>query len=143
MWDLTIHPLGPLVSFLAHCSVSSSDTNCNSPRPPLADIALFRLLSELPLKVFKMCLLGRGFYTLIKNDLFSSLTDVESHNPLLEVTDLHNGMILSTLSISSHGFALGFPKGFIPIEIVFLTYKPRMELTNVGLTPNNSQHPPL
>ena len=29
---------------------------------------------------------------------------------LLGITTLHNGMILSTLSISSHGFALGFPK---------------------------------
>ena len=28
----------------------------------------------------------------------------------LEITTLHNGMILSTLSISSHGFALGFLK---------------------------------
>ena len=25
-------------------------------------------------------------------------------------TTLHNGIILSTLSITSHGFALGFPK---------------------------------
>jgi len=133
MWDLTIHhfwgpapslalvslsnwcgisqstPLG-LASLLALCSMSGFDTNCNSPRPPLADIALFRLPSELPFKVFKMHPLERGFYTLIKNDLFSSPTHVESHNPLLEVTDLHNDMILSTLRISSHGFALGFPK---------------------------------
>ena len=29
---------------------------------------------------------------------------------MLEITTLHNGIILSTLSISSHGFALGFPK---------------------------------
>jgi len=29
---------------------------------------------------------------------------------VLEITTLHNGMILSTLSISSHGFVLGFPK---------------------------------
>ena len=39
-------------------------------------------------------------------------------------TRLSNGMILSTLSISSHGFALGFPKGLMPMELVFLTYKP-------------------
>ena len=31
------------------------------------------------LKVFKMCLLGRGFHTLTKNVLFSSPTDVTSH----------------------------------------------------------------
>ncbi|KAG7019552.1 hypothetical protein SDJN02_18513, partial [Cucurbita argyrosperma subsp. argyrosperma] len=29
---------------------------------------------------------------------------------MLGITTLHNGMILSTLSIKSHGFALGFPK---------------------------------
>ena len=28
-----------------------------------------------------MCLLGRGFHTLIKNVSFSSSTDMESHNP--------------------------------------------------------------
>ena len=40
-------------------------------------------------------------------------------------TTLHNDMILSTLSISSRGFVLGFSK---------------MSRTNVGLTPNNP-HP--
>ena len=29
---------------------------------------------------------------------------------MLGITTLHNGMILSTLSIKSRGFALGFPK---------------------------------
>ena len=35
---------------------------------------------------------------------------------LLEITNLHNDMILSTLSMSSHGFVLFFvsPKGLIP-----------------------------
>ena len=42
MWDLTIHPLGGLVSSLAHSPMSGSDTICNSPSPPLADIVLFR-----------------------------------------------------------------------------------------------------
>ena len=37
---------------------------------------------ELLLKLFRMCLLGTGFYTLIKNVLFPSLTDVGSHNTL-------------------------------------------------------------
>ena len=37
----------------------------------------------LSLKVFKTCLLGRGFHTLIKNVSFSSPTDVGSHNPPL------------------------------------------------------------
>ena len=56
--------------------------NSSSPSPPLPDIVLFGLLLfELPLKVFKTRLLGRGSHTLIKNVLFSSPTDVRSHNP--------------------------------------------------------------
>ena len=43
---------------------------------------------------------------------------------LLGITDLQNGMILFTLSISSHGFALGFPKRPYTNGDVFLTYKP-------------------
>ena len=47
----------------------------------LVDIVLFEFfLFMLPLKVFKMRMLGRSFHTLIKNALFPSLTDVESHN---------------------------------------------------------------
>ena len=42
----------------------------------------------------------------------------------LGITNLHNGMILSTLSISSHGFVLRFSKRSHPLEIVFITYKP-------------------
>ena len=77
MWDLPIHPSSepsvladtpprvyPLrgsASSLAHRLVSSSDTICNSPSSPLADIVFF----GLPLKVFKT--LERGFHTLIKN----------------------------------------------------------------------------
>ena len=57
---------------LAYHPVSGSNT---SPCPPLVDIVLF----GLPLKIFKICLLGRGFHTFIKNDSFSSLTDVGSH----------------------------------------------------------------
>ena len=89
MWDPSIHPLQSPTSLLAHRLVStpfsasslahrpmsSFDTICNGPSLPLADIVLF----GLPLKVFKMCLLGRGFHTLIKNASFSSQTDVRSH----------------------------------------------------------------
>ena len=42
---------------------------------------------------------------------------------MLGITTLHNGMIFSTLSISSRSFALGFPKGLITMEIVFFAYK--------------------
>ena len=51
-------------------------------------------------------------------------------NTMLEITTFHNSLILSTLSISSHGFAFGFPirphtNGdifftFIPTEIYSL-----------------------
>ena len=34
--------------------------------------------------------------------------------------DLHNGMILSTLSISSHDFAFGFSKSLVPMEMYYL-----------------------
>ena len=69
-------PLRGSASSLGHRSVSGSDTICNSLSPPLADIVFF----EFSLKVFKTCLLGRGFHTLVKNILFSSPTDVGSHN---------------------------------------------------------------
>ena len=91
MWDPPIHLLrGPSsllahrlmstpfqgsASSLTHRPVFNSDTICNSPSLPLADIVL-----GLPLKVFKMPLLGRGFHTLINNASFSSPTDVGSHS---------------------------------------------------------------
>ena len=74
MWNPPIHPpahrlvstpLRGSASSLAHRLVFGSDTICNGPSQPLADMVLFGL-SRLPLKVFKMCLLGRGFHTLIK-----------------------------------------------------------------------------
>ncbi|KAG7020717.1 WD repeat-containing protein DWA2, partial [Cucurbita argyrosperma subsp. argyrosperma] len=46
-----VYPLRGIVSSLAHCPMSISDTICDGPNPPLADIVLFGLsLSELPLK---------------------------------------------------------------------------------------------
>ena len=70
-------PLRRIASSLAHRPVTGSNTICNGPSPSLADIVLF----ELSLKVFKTCLLGRGFHTLIKSVSFSSPTNVGSHNP--------------------------------------------------------------
>ena len=60
---------------------------------------------------------------------------------MLVITTLYNGMILSTLSISSHGFALGFPKRPYTNDDVFLTYKSMiiLKFVNVGLPPNNPQ----
>ena len=71
-----VHPLSGL-TLLAGTSpgVSGFDTICNSPRPPLADIVLF----GLSFKVFKTCLLGRDFHTLLKGVSFTSPTNVGSH----------------------------------------------------------------
>ena len=54
-----------LASSLAQCSVSGSDTVCNGPSPPLADIVLFGLSLSC-------------FHTLIKNVSFSSPIKVGS-----------------------------------------------------------------
>ena len=63
---------------LAHRPMSGSNTICNDPNPPLADIVLFGLpLSSFP---FKTCLLGEGFHTRIKGVLFSSTINVGHHN---------------------------------------------------------------
>ena len=43
---------------------------------------------------------------------------------MLGITNLHNGMILFILSISSHGFAFGFPKRSHTKGDVLVTYKP-------------------
>jgi hypothetical protein len=43
----------------------------------------------------------------------------------MDITYLHIGMILSTLGLSPHGFALGlYPKGLIPMEIFVHPYIP-------------------
>ena len=70
-----VHPLLGLASLLTHRLMSDYDTICNSPSPPLANIALFRL----SLEVSKTHLLGRGLHILIKNVSFSSPTDAGSH----------------------------------------------------------------
>ena len=58
---------------------------------------------------------------------------------LLEITTLHNDMILST--VSSYGFALGFPKRPQINEGIRLLINPGLfpKLVKVGLTPNNPQ----
>ena len=57
-------------------------------------------------------------------------------------TTLHDGIILSTLSINSRGFALGFPKDLVPMELVFFDYKPMIipYLTDVGLSSSNTNN---
>jgi len=85
-----VHPLWGSTSSLAHHPVSGSDTICNSSSPPLADIVLF----GLSLKVFKTCLPGRGFHTLIKDVSFSSPTDEGSHNHIHFSLKSNNPIIL-------------------------------------------------
>ena len=53
----------------------------------------------------------------------TSAEDQHHVSVMLGTTTLHNGMILSSLSISSHGFALGFPKSPHTNGDVFLIYK--------------------
>jgi len=54
-------------------------------------------------------------------DIQSSKEDVRT----MDTTYLHIGMILSTLGLSPHGFALGlYPKGLIPMEIFVHPYIP-------------------
>jgi len=85
MWDLPIHPFWTSVfaSTLLHVHPLSrlSLLAGTSPSPPLADIVLLAFPFGLPLKIFKTCMLGRGFHTLIKNVSFSSPTEVRSHVP--------------------------------------------------------------
>ena len=54
---------------IALTSVQKKYKKCNNSSPPLTDIVL------------KMCLLGRGLHTLIRNVSFLYPTDVGSHNP--------------------------------------------------------------
>ena len=116
IWNLPIHPLlgqrprwdsfpslinvgshnpplrGPTCS-LTHHPVSGSDTICNSPSPPLAYIVLFGFfLSGFPSRF----LLGRDFYTLIKNASFSSPTNMRSHMTFLKA---YNNVCLLLISI--------------------------------------------
>ena len=54
---------------------------CNSLSPPLADIVCFGPLRiVVNLTVLKCCLRARGFHTLMRNALFTSPTDLGSHN---------------------------------------------------------------
>ena len=60
-----VYPLRGIARRLAHRSVSGSNTICNNPDPPLADIILFRLfLSDSP-QDLKTHMLMEGFQTLI------------------------------------------------------------------------------
>ena len=58
----------------------------------------------------------------------------------LGIRTLHNGMILSTLSIGSHGFAFGFPERPRTNGDVSLAYKPMINplITNVRLLSQQS-----
>ena len=70
-------PLRRTTRRLAHRPMSGSDTICNGPNLPLADIVLFELFPFWA--GFKTRLLGEGFYTLINGGLFSSPPTWTSH----------------------------------------------------------------
>ena len=72
-------PWGPTLS-LRHHLMSISNIICNSSRPLLVDLVRFGpSCIVINFTVFKTCLPGRGFHTLIRNVSFSSPTDVGSH----------------------------------------------------------------
>ena len=73
-------PLRSSTSSLAHRIVSGSDTICNIPNSPLADIVLFELfLSGFPSRFLKRVCQEEVSTPLIKNTSFSSPTDLGSH----------------------------------------------------------------
>ena len=74
-WDLTIHLIGSQHPRHRRL-VSDSDTICNSPSLPLANIVCRQSHS------FKTCLLGRGLRTRTRNVSVLFLTSVESHTKI-------------------------------------------------------------
>jgi len=64
---------------LAHRPMSGSNTICNGPNPPLADIVLFVFFPFWAFPQGFKNTLGEGFYTLIYGGLFSSPTNVRHH----------------------------------------------------------------
>ena len=99
-WGLTIYsPCGP-VSSIAHRLVSGSNVICKNLSPPLVDTCHRQFHNSI------MCLLGRGFHTLIKNLSFSSPTDVGSHNIThfytSSVKSIYEMILLTTLIVFTH-----------------------------------------
>ena len=63
---------------------------------------------------------------------------------MLGITNLHNSMILSTLNISFHRFAFGFPKIPHTNGDLFLTYKPMIiPLISQCATPSQQSSPKI
>jgi hypothetical protein len=70
---------------------------------------------------------GKLHIQMINLALFSICFEqvMDSNVRTMDTTYLHIGMILSTLDLSPHGFALGlYPKGLIPMEIFVHPYIP-------------------
>ena len=61
-----------------------------------------------------------------KNDYYVYHNGGKRTKDVFELTgrSLFAHIILSTLSITSHGFALGFPKGLVPMEMYSLLINP-------------------
>ena len=86
-------PLEGPMSSLTHYLVPSFDTICNSPSPLLVDIVCFDPLHiTVNLTVLKRIV--RGFHTLIWNVLFFSPTDMGSHNPHHQGSNVLAGTLL-------------------------------------------------
>ena len=94
MWDLPIHPPPPFEAQRPcwHTALCPPPFKAQPPRwhiaqclplIPFITIQVHRsqlfVVVGLPLKVFKMCMLKKGFHALIKNISFYSPTDVRSH----------------------------------------------------------------
>ena len=71
-----VYPLRGTARKLAHRPVFGSNTICNTPDLPLADIVLLGFPFRASPQGFKMRLLGEGFHT-INGGLFSSPTNVD------------------------------------------------------------------
>jgi len=70
---------------------------------------------------------GKLHIQMINLALFSICFEqvMDSNVRTMDITYLHIGMILFTLDLSPHGFALGlYPKGLIPMEIFVHPYIP-------------------
>ena len=70
----------------------------------------------IPLKVFKMHILGRGFHTLMKNVSFPPPTDMGSHNP----TPLGSSVLTSTPHLVST--PLQGPTSSLPHRLVSTSF---------------------
>ena len=84
---VNVYSFSPLQNFDVHCLKFKSrlcklESYSVTAKPTASRYCpLWAFPFGLPLKVFKTCLLGRDFHTLLRSVSFSSPTDVGSYNP--------------------------------------------------------------